>query len=228
MAWGLRVALALVVPIFLSLASYGEEALSRTFNNVNHGFSISFPDGWTKAPPEALEAANQFAQVQLPGAYRPLLQYAYWMTNQAGLEFPPYVVIRVAEKPSSRNDILRDMEQDNAPQGVRYQRGRPRFDAELHACLNDMHAESAGKQVDCSVAYFLTKESVIKLFFYFPRQNEQNLAALAQRIIKNVRISDDIRIPPEPPPLRGGLVIAIAAVVVIILVLTRPKAAKAC
>lgn len=58
-------ALALVTPICVGVTSYGEEALSRTFNNPGHGFSISLPDVWAKAPPKALEAANQAAQAQL-------------------------------------------------------------------------------------------------------------------------------------------------------------------
>ena len=58
-------ALALVTPICFGATSCGEEALSHTFNNPGHGFSISVPDVWAKAPPKALEAANQAARAQL-------------------------------------------------------------------------------------------------------------------------------------------------------------------
>ena len=157
-------ALALLVLIlFGATESYGDEALPRTFTNTLHGFRISFPNNWDQMPHKRLETANEAVRALHPDWKHPILHYGYQMTSGAGLTFPAYVVIRVADKPSDRRAVLADLEENDLPRGV--ERGTPVFDDELNAYQVDYHAQIGGMAVDACVAEFLTKESVIKMFF---------------------------------------------------------------
>lgn len=218
-----RFALALLILIlFGATESYGDEALPRTFTNSLHGFRISLPNDWDRMPLERLEAFNEAARVQYPHWKQPALHYGYQMTNGAGLAFPPYAIIRVEDKPSDRKAVLAGIENDDLAQGV--ERRPPLFDDELNAYQFDMRAQVGGISADMFVTAFLTKKSVIKLFFSCPT-NDLHFAAIAKDIAKNVRISDDIRIPAEHP-MRGGLIFALVAMAVIVIVLSRAKPAK--
>jgi hypothetical protein len=221
---GFGIALIIATILFSPTHSYGDQALTRTFDNPRHGFSISLPDGWAQMPPERLESANQGARAQHPNWKPPALHYAYQMTNFAGLAFPPFVVIRVSDAPSDPKAVLEDMERDDLPQRV--ERGKPVFDEELNACLTQYQVEFAGMPTESWAAYFLTKRGVVKMFFYVPRANEQNLTALVKQIIKSVHISDEMKFTGAAPASPVGLIVALLAIGVIIFVLSRAKPAK--
>ena len=46
-------------------------------------------------------------------------------------------------------------------------------------------------------------QSVIKMFGYSPKENDQNLTAQAKGMIRNVRIADEIRFALVPPTMTG-------------------------
>jgi hypothetical protein len=227
--WLVRSAWLLPIAVYCACTnSYADAPLPRTFNHPRHGFSVSLPEGWTEMAPEQVEAANRAMESQLPRSPQPLLHYGYRMTNETKLAFPPWLLIRVTDKPSSRKAALKDLEQDSQVrlEGVQFQRGKPWFDDQFHACIVDYQCNLPGRSVDATAACFLTKQSEIKMFFYYPRDDQENVAALTKRIIKSVRISDEIGFAPEPKPLRGGLVIAMTAIVIMVLVLARAKPGK--
>ena len=207
--------------------SFGDQPLTRSFDNSRNGFSISFPDGWAQMPPEKLENANQTSQAQHPEWKHPLLQYGYQRTNFAGLPFPPYVLIRVSDTGHAPDPeaVRADMEKDSLPQGA--ERTKPFFDQELNAFLLKFKVEFSGvPPIDGSVAYFLTKRGIIKMFFYVPKVNDQHLADLVQQIIQNVRISDEMKLARDGPASRVGLIVALLAMGVIAIVLSRAKPTK--
>jgi len=209
------IALTVVILFLGSTCSFAEQVLAQTFDNPRHGFSISLPDGWVPMTPEKLKAANQFAQAQHPGWKNPTLHYGYQMTNAAGQAFPAVVVIRVSDTPSDRKAVFEDMRNDGSlPPG--FQGGKPSFNEQLNACIVQYQAELAGTPVEASAAYFLTRKSVIKMFFYFPRFDGENL--LLNQIIQNVHISEDIkafRTPASPAGLIVGLLAVAGAAVVL-------------
>ncbi len=219
---------ALIIAVFLLSwkCSYAGPALSRVFDNHRDSFSIALPEGWAPMSPEKLEAANKLAQEQHPGWKRPTLHYAYQMTNAAGLAFAPYILIRVGDKggvpdPKAVRD---EIEKDDMISGVYME--QPFFDVRLNAFMTTYKATIPGMPpLQASVAFFLTSESVIKVFVNFPQADSEKLAGSVQQIINNVQIADWAKFKLPAPPSRTGLVVALVAIGVIVIVLSRAKPA---
>jgi len=202
-----------------------DQTLPIRFKNDTDGFDISFPDGWTQMAFAKMQKLNQLGEAQSPGSKRPFLKYAYEMTNSAGLDFPPYVLIRVANSSSPPNPLAvqADMESDEALKHNLH-RDKPIFDEELNAFVQTYRFTNSGVPfLEGTVAYFLTKKSIIKMFFYAPITEDGRLTATVQQIIRNVYTYKE----PNPPSgSRTGLLIGLVAIAAIVLVLARAKPAK--
>jgi len=213
--------------VVVRAAFAGDEALSLTFTNSRHGFSISFPADWAAMTAEELGSTNKVAEAQHPEWKSPLLHYGYRMTNCTGLAFPPYVVIRVTETTTAPDpeNVKTDMDnRDGLPEGVKC--GEPTFDQDLNAFLQEYSISVPDvPRIESSAAYFLTKKGVIKMFFYAAAVEDGGTAVPIREIIRNVRIHDELRLGQPVPVSRIGLVIALAAMGMMAAVLARAKRA---
>jgi hypothetical protein len=226
----MRIAAALIVVggLVSSISSNGDQPLTRTFNNIRHGFSISLPTNWVEMPREKLESINHAAEALHPEWKRPLLQYGYQMTESEGLAFPPYVIIRVTD--TGHAPDLKVAQEDLAdsgdlPEGV--QRGVPTFDRDLNAFLQTNQVNVEGiPPMEISVAYFLTTRGAIKMFFYAPLVGSEETFVPVQQIIRNVRIREALTNLDPAPASRIGLMVALLSMGMIVLTLFRAKSAK--
>lgn len=213
--------------LLVLLPSSDARAATETFHNSRHGFSISFPEGWTVMPAEKLEEGNRTAEIQHPEWKRPTIHYGYQMTNAPEFTFPPYMVIRVsdtAEVPTP-GSVAAELEKDELPAEVK--RDKPAYNTASNIVSMHCVAEVTGAPaIECSVVCFLTKESVIKMFFYSARADHDRFAGALQEIIENVEISERIRLGPTPPASFLGLVFALIAIGAIVVVLSRAKPAR--
>jgi len=179
-------------------------------------------------PPDVLESVNQTATAQHPEWKRPVLHYGYQMTNSAGFAFAPYVVIHVTDtdQPSDPKAVEDDLEESwDLPQGI--QREKPTFNRTLNVVVQRNRVNIAGvPSVELSIACFLTKRSIIKMFFYAPPAENGGIAVPIQQIISNVQIHDGLKLSQPAPASRAGLIVALLAMVAIAVVLARAKPAK--
>lgn len=219
--------LIIVIGIFSCSFSQADQSLPVTFNHVRHCFTISFPAGWAPMPAERLESVNKAAEAQHPEWKPPLLHYGYEMTNSAGLTFPPYIVIRVTEtaKAPDPKTIQEDLEKSSElPQGVGWVREKPTFDEGLNAFLQRNSVSITGAPpVELHIACFLTKRSVIKMFFYVPVEAEGGTAVPIPQIVRSVQIDEELKLPRAVSGSRSGLILALLGIAVVVLVLARAK-----
>jgi len=209
------------------IACRADPSLPVTFNNKRDGFSISFPSGWAPMAAAKLEDANKTAEIEHPDWKRPVLHYGYEMTNAAGLPFVPSAIIRIAETatPPDPKAIKDDFEKGGEiPQAVKsIQRQKPEFDQELNAFVQKNKVEIAGVPIGVYVAYFLTRDSVIKIIFYTPLADNGDPRVPIPEIIKSVQIAHEKKFEPPAPRSHTGLIVAILSMVVLVIVLVRAK-----
>ena len=111
------------------------------------------------------------------------------------------------------------------PPGV--QRDKPTFDEDLNAFLIKCRLSAPGvPRVEGSIAYFLTKRGVLKMFLFAPPTDEGGAGVPLQQIIRDVQIDDGLKFVKPAPPSRVGLVLALLAMVTIVIVFARPRSAK--
>lgn len=214
--------------LFGSVPSFFAQSLTQVFKNSRDGFSITFPEGWAEFPAEKLDSLNRAAEIQHPDWKRPVLHYGYQMTNSAGLTFPPYVLIRIsyvdqAPEPSA---VAAELEKDDLPQGV--ERDSPVFNVtsnivSIHYRVGSM---TGSTPMDGLVACFLTRESVIKMFFYTAQADHERLVDTVQEIIKNVQISQRSIFVRFTQASHPALVQALFAIVIFVFLLKWSKRSK--
>jgi hypothetical protein len=226
-AWLLRITVVGMM-LFGSVPSFFAQPLTQVFQNSRDGFSIKFPEGWIQFPAEKLDSLNRAAEIQHPDWKHPILHYGYQMTNSAGLTFPPYVLIRVnyLDQTPEPNAVAAELIKDDLPQGV--ERDSPVFNATSNIVSIHFRVDSmAGSPpVDGWVAYFLTQESVIKMFFYTAQADHERLADTIQEIINNVRISKRSMFVRFTHSSHPELVQGLLGIVIVIFVLKWSKRSK--
>jgi hypothetical protein len=207
---------------------HADAPLTRTFENTEHGFSISLPSDWAPLTLQRLEQVNHVVHDMHPEWTTPLIQYAYEMTtNTPEMSFRPLLVIRVAYSPSEPDPkaVREDLELRDLPKGV--EKSEPVFDPELDAWLVQCKVRPTNAPpIDAFITCYLAKTNVVKMFLYAPHGTDHPFAGLAQQIFRGVRIAPENKIFHEPPPSPKGAVAAMVAMVVIVVVLSRRQEAK--
>ena len=217
----------LLIVVLAPTSCPAEQSLSVTYTNLKDGFTISFPSGWAPMDPAKLEGLNKTAEIQHPGWKRPLLHYGYQTTNSTGLPFAPSVIIRVTEVATpDPKAVEAELEKgEDLPQPVQsIQREKVAFDPELNFLAQTNRIQIAGAPpFGACVAFFLTKESIIKMFFYAPLAENGGPNVPISEIIRSVQIEADKRLAPSTPPSRAGLILGILSMAIVVLVLFRAK-----
>jgi hypothetical protein len=227
-AWFLRLTLVGAI-LFGPVPSFFAQPLIQVFQNSRDGFIITFPEGWAKFPEQKLDSLNRAAEIQHPNWKRPVLHYGYQMTNSAGLTFPPIVVIRVSytDQTPEPNAVAAELEKDDLPQGV--ERDSPVFNVasnivSIHFLVDSM---AGSPPVDGWVACFLTRESVIKMFFYTAQADHERLADTIQEIVKNVQITNRSMLARFTQASHPALIQALLAIVIIAFIFKWSKHSRA-